>query len=114
MKECSKPFLIVCAFIKGIQTAIIREREYNNLTKDLNRINKEFSQSKKGVYHVFVPINPEIVLIHQTTPFSYVQAETLYNIAKAEGLPLDVLVERAIKSGWQGFTASGIRKLIYK
>ena len=107
----TNPFFVLCVFIKGIQAAIKQEREFNSLTKDLNRINKEFSQSKKGVYHVFVPINPEIVLIHQTTPFTYKEAEEIYNVSKEYSIPKAVLIEFVIKSG---LGAIYIREVIEK
>lgn len=104
MKAYSKPFLIVCAFIKGIQTAIIREREYNQMYKAL-------SDSKVVKLYFATHIDPEIEKIQHFTPFTCKEAKEIYDVSQEYFIPIDLLVEFTIKSG---LSAMAIKRILEK
>jgi hypothetical protein len=91
IKVISVIFLSICVFIKGIQTAIKQEREYNQVLKSL-------SSSSYSASIVNIRPNPEILLIQQNSLITYQEAEDIYNLSKKYSIPIDTLSSYFINS----------------
>jgi hypothetical protein len=88
----TNPFFVLCVFIKGISAAIKQEQDYNGVLKSL-------SSSHSSTLNINIRPNPEILLIQQTTPFTYKEAEEIYNLSKKYNIPVDTFTTFSISSG---------------